>query len=43
MKKTECGLSVQCRVGVQGDGKCDIKDDLDHRFIDNNWFSLDCL
>ena len=40
MKKqeTECDLSVQYRVGVHGDGKRDIRVDLDLIFIDRDWF-----
>ena len=35
-QKAECNPSVQCRVGVQGDGKYDIRADLDERFIDKD-------
>ena len=38
-QKAECGLSIQCIVGVYGDGKCDIRANLDQRFIDIDWFS----
>jgi len=35
-QEAECSLSVQFKVRVQGDGKCDITASLDHRFIDRD-------
>jgi len=33
-KSKKCGLSVQCKVGVQANGKYHIRANLDQRFID---------
>jgi len=37
-KQEECSLSVQCKIGVHNNDKCDIRANLDQRFVDNNWF-----
>jgi len=37
-QEAQCGLSVQCRVEVQGDDKCDIRANMNQKFIDNDWF-----
>jgi len=35
-QKAECGLLVQCRIEVQSNVKCDIRANLNKRFIDRN-------